>query len=179
MSSRVARSRKRLTASCGPRTWTGSGCDGSTSLIRRTQAGRRASERLRCGRYMACLPPIPCEWRRAYLANNISLAICLCQGLAIYGRTDIFTSTHVRAGYGHSGAATGATGEARDGADRAPSAERARLLDHQRAVPREDRAGRVCDARGAVRGSGLWGGGDPRARSGKEADAFLTSSDAP
>src|SRR6266571_6274108 len=91
----------------------------------------------------------------------------------------IFIATHARGGYGHSGATTGLAGDAWDGPDRAPSAERARLLNHQRAVPREDRAGRVCDARGAVRGSGLWGGGDPRARSGKEADAFLTSSDAP
>ncbi|PYO42583.1 MAG: hypothetical protein DMD33_09390 [Gemmatimonadetes bacterium] len=59
MSSRAARSRKRLTASCGPLTWTGSGCDGSTSLIRRTQTGRRASDRLRCARYMACLASHP------------------------------------------------------------------------------------------------------------------------
>src|SRR6266571_459447 len=97
----------------------------------------------------------------------------------IFPETYIFMTTHARAGYDHSGTATGPAREARYGADRAPSAQRARVLDHQRAVPREDRAGRVCDARGAVRGSGLWGGGDPRARSGKEADAFLTSSDAP
>src|SRR5712664_3338776 len=98
----------------------------------------------------------------------------LCQGLAIYGRTDIFKATHVRAGYGHSGAATGPTREARYGADRAPSAEWARLLDYQRAVPWEDRTGGVCDARGTVRGSELRRGGDPRARPGKEAGALLT-----
>src|SRR5438309_7778044 len=89
--------------------------------------------------------------------------------------TDIFMPTHVRTGYGHSGATTGPATEARYGADRAPSAERARLLDDQRAVPREDRAGRVCDARGAVPGAGVCGGGDPRARPGKKASALLTS----
>ena len=41
-------------------------------------------------------------------------------------------------------------------------------LDLQRALPREDRAGRVRDARCAVRGSGLWSRGDPRARPGKK-----------
>src|SRR5437016_12604267 len=87
--------------------------------------------------------------------------------------------THVRTGYGHSGATTGPVTEARYGADRAPIAERARLLDDQRAVPREDRAGRVCDARGAVRGAGVCGGGDPRARPGKKASALLTSRAAP
>src|SRR3989442_10127628 len=97
----------------------------------------------------------------------------------IWPATDIFMPTHVRTGYGHSGAITGPAGEARYGADRAPSTERARLLDHQRAVPREDRAGRVRDARGAVRGSGLWSRGDPRARPGKEAGAHLTSRAAP
>src|SRR5256885_7913843 len=93
----------------------------------------------------------------------------------IWPATDIFMPTHVRTGYGHSGATTGPATEARYGADRAPSAERARLLDHQRAVPREDRAGRVCDARGAVRGFGVRGGGHLRTRPGEEAGALLTS----
>src|SRR5439155_335468 len=79
------------------------------------------------------------------------------------------------AGYGYSSAATGPAGEARYGADRAPSTEPARLLDDQRAVPRENRAGGVCDARRAVPGPGLWGWGDPRARRGTEADARLTA----
>src|SRR2546426_8549514 len=86
---------------------------------------------------------------------------------------------HDRPGYGRSGATTGPVREAQDGADRAPSAERARLLDHQRAVPWEDGASRVCDPRRAVRGSGLRRGGDPRARPGKEAGALLTSCVAP
>src|SRR5437867_485781 len=93
----------------------------------------------------------------------------------IWPATDIFMPTHVRTGYGHSGATTGPATEARYAADRAQSAERARLLDDQRAVPREDRAGRVCDARGAVRGTGVCGGGDPRARPGKKTSALLTS----
>src|SRR6266853_1343879 len=81
---------------------------------------------------------------------------------------------HARAGYGHSGATTGRAGEARYGADRAPSAERAWLLDHQRAVPRENRAGGVRNARGAVRGSGVWRRGNPRARPGEKTRALLT-----
>src|SRR5256885_7956853 len=89
----------------------------------------------------------------------------------IWPATDIFMPTHVRTGYGHSGATTGPATEARHGADRAPSAERARLLDDQRAVPREDGAGRVCDARGTMRCSRVWRGGDPRARPGEEAGA--------
>src|SRR2546426_9763338 len=93
----------------------------------------------------------------------------------ILPETDIFISTHVRAGYGHSGAATGPTRETRYGPDRAPSAERARLLDHQRAVPREDGTCGVRDARGAVRGSGVCGGGDPRVRLGEEAGTLLSA----
>src|SRR6266581_6360079 len=90
--------------------------------------------------------------RDAYRAKNISLAICFCPGLVIYCRTDILMTTPAlgRAD-DHSGAATGPTREARYGADRAPSAQRTRLLDHQRALPREDGAGGVCDARRAVR----------------------------
>src|SRR5207302_1984695 len=79
-------------------TMTGSGCEGSTSLMRRTQAGRRASERLRCGRYMACLPvPIPSPRDAVvYLANNILLAIYAVKGWryiagAIYVHTDPMT----------------------------------------------------------------------------------------
>src|SRR5437870_11955475 len=92
----------------------------------------------------------------------------------ILPETGIFMPTHVRACYGHSGAVTGPATEARYGADRAPSAERARLLDHQRAVPREDRAGGVCYARGAVRGPGVWRRGNPRARPGEETRTLLT-----
>src|SRR6266567_5538004 len=91
----------------------------------------------------------------------------------------IHTDTHVKAGYAYSGAATGPAGEARNGADRAPGAEQARLLDDQRTVPREDRAGGVCDARGALRDSGVWRRGDPGARPGEEACALLTPGAAP
>src|SRR6267378_3201388 len=83
------------------------------------------------------------------------------------------------AAHGYPGATTGTAGEAPHGPDRAPGAERARLLHHQCVVPPEDGAGGVRDARGAVRGSGVWRGGDPRARPGKKAAAVLTSRAAP
>src|SRR2546422_9732325 len=105
--------------------------------------------------------------------------MCWSRSGDIWPARYIHADTHVKAGYAYSGAATGTAGQPWNGADRAPGAERARLLHDQRTVPRENRAGGVRDARGAVRGSGVWRGGDHRARPGEEARALLTPGAAP